>query len=292
MKMNRLTDTSLICLLFISIGVIACSDDNGRDNNDTAQDRVLFSVSGEELVSVDDMVTESTSSNVEHAQQEDLDLLEQSRIDLLSAAQDLSDRYSGGNGTYNRNVSYKIVTLNYLSIDGKGNPITLSGKLTLPMVGGKYIPIEDILLHCHATNLDMTGKGVSPNSFKGMAAYSFAVVDPDYIGFGVTYVKPQTYLCHKLIARQCVDMELAAIEYMKSLGIELKEGYGTYVMGYSQGGGNSAAVEKIWLFVVGIVVFLLINGVMTPPKVSIPKVNGVTSSKTTSLTSPETTPPW
>lgn len=244
MKMNRLTNTSLICLLFISIGVIACSDDNGRDINDTAQDRVLFSVSGEELVSVDDMVTESSSSNVEHAQQEDLDLLEQSRNDLLSAAQDLSDRYSGGNGTYNRNVSYKIVTLNYLSIDGKGNPITLSGKLTLPMVGGKYIPIEDILLHCHATNLDMTGKGVSPNAFKGMAAYSFAVIDPDYIGFGVTYEKPQTYLCHKLIARQCVDMELAAIEYMKSLGIELKEGYGTYVLGYSQGGGNSMAVGR------------------------------------------------
>ena len=40
------------------------------------------------------------------------------------------------------------------------------------------------------------------------------------------------------------------------------------------------------------VVFLGIRGVITPPKVSIPKVNGVTSRRTTSLTSPRITPPW
>ena len=42
---------------------------------------------------------------------------------------------------------------------------------------------------------------------------------------------------------------------------------------------------------VGIVVFLSINGSLTPPKVSIPNVNGVTSSKTISLvTSPAIIP--
>ena len=35
-----------------------------------------------------------------------------------------------------------------------------------------------------------------------------------------------------------------------------------------------------------------IKGVRTPPIVSIPKVNGVTSSKSTSLTSPCKTPAW
>jgi len=39
----------------------------------------------------------------------------------------------------------------------------------------------------------------------------------------------------------------------------------------------SAAVEKVWLFLVGMVVFLLINLVNTPPKVSIPSERGVTS---------------
>ena len=53
----------------------------------------------------------------------------------------------------------------------------------------------------------------------------------------------------------------------------------------------SAAVENIWLFCVGIVVFLSIKGVDTPPSVSIPKVKGVTSKSNTSLTSPDKTPP-
>ena len=54
----------------------------------------------------------------------------------------------------------------------------------------------------------------------------------------------------------------------------------------------SAAVENICDFLVGIVVFLSINFVNTPPYVSIPNDNGVTSNNTKSLTSPDNTPPW
>ena len=53
----------------------------------------------------------------------------------------------------------------------------------------------------------------------------------------------------------------------------------------------SAAVEKIWLFFVGMVVFFSINLVNTPPMVSMPKDNGVTSSSNTSVTEPDNTPP-
>ena len=41
----------------------------------------------------------------------------------------------------------------------------------------------------------------------------------------------------------------------------------------------SAAVEKIWLFLVGMVVFLSISLVATPPMVSMDRDSGVTSSK-------------
>lgn len=44
----------------------------------------------------------------------------------------------------------------------------------------------------------------------------------------------------------------------------------------------SDAVEKIWAFLVGITEFLVINLVITPPTVSIPKVRGLTSSNTSS----------
>ena len=45
------------------------------------------------------------------------------------------------------------------------------------------------------------------------------------------------------------------------------------------------------LALVGIVVFFSISLVITPPRVSIPSDNGVTSSNNTSLTSPPSTPP-
>ena len=54
----------------------------------------------------------------------------------------------------------------------------------------------------------------------------------------------------------------------------------------------SSAVEKIWLFLVGIVVLRSIRRVNTPPSVSMPSDSGVTSSSRTSLTSPFSTPAW
>ncbi len=54
----------------------------------------------------------------------------------------------------------------------------------------------------------------------------------------------------------------------------------------------SAAVEKIWLFRVGMVVFRGISLVITPPRVSIPRESGETSNNRTSFTSPPRIPPW
>lgn len=226
----------------LSAFLVSCNGTNVPDQQD--ENSVLLAVTKVEEVSVDDMVEEVFSADEEIALPEDLLYQEQNKESLLLAAQDLNDRYGGGNGSYHRNVSYTVVTLNYKTVDGNGNPVTLSGKLTLPKVSGEYVLIEDILLHCHATNIDITGKGVSNATFKDMAAYSFAILDPDYMGFGFTSGQPQTYLCQKLIGRQCVDMELAALEYMKQEGVQIKSGYGTYVMGYSQGGGNAMAVGR------------------------------------------------
>ena len=53
----------------------------------------------------------------------------------------------------------------------------------------------------------------------------------------------------------------------------------------------SSAVEKIWEVLVGMVVFFSISLVMTPPSVSMPSDRGVTSSRSTSVTSPANTPP-
>ena len=60
----------------------------------------------------------------------------------------------------------------------------------------------------------------------------------------------------------------------------------------STDGWLSSAVEKISDFFDGIVVLRSISFVITPPLVSIPRVSGVTSSSSTSLTSPVSTPAW
>ena len=52
----------------------------------------------------------------------------------------------------------------------------------------------------------------------------------------------------------------------------------------------SAAVVNMLLFLVGMVVFLSISLVATPPRVSIPRLRGVTSRRSRSLTSPPRTP--
>ena len=54
----------------------------------------------------------------------------------------------------------------------------------------------------------------------------------------------------------------------------------------------SAAVEKIWLLRVGMVVLRSMILVKTPPRVSMPRDRGVTSSRRTSFTSPLSTPAW
>lgn len=54
----------------------------------------------------------------------------------------------------------------------------------------------------------------------------------------------------------------------------------------------SAAVLNTCDLLVGMVVFLSISFVQTPPSVSMPSDNGVTSRRSISFTSPARTPPW
>ena len=60
----------------------------------------------------------------------------------------------------------------------------------------------------------------------------------------------------------------------------------------STDGWLSSAVEKTSPLRVGIVVLRSMSLVITPPLVSMPSVSGVTSSRSTSLTSPARTPAW
>jgi hypothetical protein len=69
-------------------------------------------------------------------------------------------------------------------------------------------------------------------------------------------------------------------------------GRSPWQMRMSTAGWLSEAVEKTCDFLAGMVVLRSIIGVAREPSVSIESVSGVTSSSSTSLTSPRSTPPW
>lgn len=233
------------CVCFVATGFTACSDkDDNQEIVEQSAGGHLVKIASEETQSLESLVANISNVNEKDVLPEDYLQIQLNKTDVMDAASRLYKQFGDDNGTFLGQVEVKTFTLHYTSIDGNGQPIVISGKLTVPMVSGKYVPIEDIILHCHPTALGNSQQGTSPSTFREMVAYSFAVLDPDYIGIGLTNNQPQTYLCHKLIARNCVDMVLAALEHFKQEGIELAEGYGTYVMGYSQGGGNAMAVAR------------------------------------------------
>lgn len=139
--------------------------------------------------------------------------------------------------------------INYQSVDGNGKDITLSGRVFWPyskMTGLNY-PVDNVIIYCHETMFDesSTPSLNENNDFGKLAIDGNLVFVPDYIGFGTTGNLNQTYLCQNLIARNCMDGLLAAISVAGTKNIStLNPGYGTYIMGYSQGGGNAMALHR------------------------------------------------
>ena len=159
--------------------------------------------------------------------------------DVLQAVKE-DGGLNGSNGSTDE-WTCDTINMSYTTVDGSGHSIRLSGRLSLPRINGEYATIKGLLLNCHPTAV---GEIMSLYSMKARTADGLAVIEPDYIGFGISANKPQTYLCQKLIARQCVDMIPAALKLMQQRGVTMEKGWGTYVVGYSQGGGNALAVGR------------------------------------------------
>ena len=93
-----------------------------------------------------------------------------------------------------------------------------------------------------------------------------------------------------------VSAETGYIEFSRSIPKHTKSLDGTVSKDRKFSDQHSAYdIEKgvnTWLFLVGIVVFLFMSLLNTPPSVSIPSDSGVTSNNRTSVTSPASTPPY
>lgn len=127
----------------------------------------------------------------------------------------------------------------YGSMDADGNPITLSGKVLVPADGqfDRYILVSHYTIG--------SNKEAPSNCFplEGVLCnMGYAVICPDYIGYGVTANHIHPYLVMELTAVNVVDMYLAVKRYFDALNFKPKHD-DIYLMGYSQGGATTMAVE-------------------------------------------------
>lgn len=127
----------------------------------------------------------------------------------------------------------------YSSLDIHGDSITLSGKVLVPS-NGKF---DRYILVSHYTI--GSNKEAPSNCFplEGMlCSMGYAIICPDYIGYGITADKIHPYLVMEVTACNVVDMYRAVKKYFDYAGLKPKYD-DIYLMGYSQGGATTMAVE-------------------------------------------------
>ena len=129
----------------------------------------------------------------------------------------------------------------YESVDVDGNPITLSGKVLLPADG----KIKRCILVSHYT---ISSNAEAPsNTFpiEGiLVKLGYAMIVPDYIGYGVTADMVHPYLVMDVTAKNVLDMYEAVIPFLEKAGCQPENDY-IYLMGYSQGGATTMAVQHL-----------------------------------------------
>ena len=129
----------------------------------------------------------------------------------------------------------------YPSIDSDGNEVILSGKVILP----KGQKPKRLILVSHYT-IGMNGEAPSNCfSLEGiLSTMGYGLIIPDYRGYGVTVNQFHPYLVMLETAFNVTDMYFAVKEWLKAVGME-PEHEDIYLMGYSQGGATTMAVEYL-----------------------------------------------
>lgn len=141
---------------------------------------------------------------------------------------------------HNRNKVVEIVGT-YPSIDNNWDTVTLSGKVILP----KGRKPKRLILVSHYTVCSNAEAPSNCFSLEGMIApMGYGLIIPDYMGYGVTVNQVHPYLVMDLTARNVLDMYHAVKPWLEAVGMEPEEPE-IILMGYSQGGANTMAVERL-----------------------------------------------
>lgn len=128
----------------------------------------------------------------------------------------------------------------YIATDIDGSLIRLSGRIIVPADGN----VSRIMIVNHFTigaDSEAPSNEITLESI--FAARGIAVIEPDYLGYGITADRIHPYLCSDITAYNVVQMYYAALPFLKQMGCSPKYD-DIFILGYSQGGAVSVAVAQ------------------------------------------------
>ena len=129
----------------------------------------------------------------------------------------------------------------YPSVDVNWDSVRLSGKVMLPKKGKP----KRMILVSHYTVCSNAEAPSNCFSLEGvLVKLGYGLIIPDYMGYGITHDQVHPYLVMDITARNVLDMYLAVRPWLEAVD-RAPENPEIILMGYSQGGANTMAVEHL-----------------------------------------------
>ena len=138
------------------------------------------------------------------------------------------------------NKHYVTFPVAYWSTDPQGDSLLVSGRVYLP----KQRYLNGIMIGCHYTitsDIEAPSNMLSMESLFAMKGY--AVIMPDYVGYGVSRDKVHPYLHWRSAAKTAVDLLNCMPELLEYYGYSYP--IDVVVTGYSQGGAVALGVTRM-----------------------------------------------
>ena len=148
-------------------------------------------------------------------------------------------------GAYFSSVQTPVsaITYTYRSTDPLGLPVDLSALIYVPDGAFSDTPLTGMCLANHGAYGSKAQCPTEKGQFEGAFAWkNYAVVMPDYYGFGVSVDCPQGFLDADNTAHNSIDAYIAAVQLLEDREVSIPNKL--YSFGYSQGGFNSMANLK------------------------------------------------
>ncbi len=234
-------------LLLASLFIVSCVnvENETLPPADEEDQEVWFEVMEEEELSAEEMSERIFGRALRNTRSsEEAQTLEELRQQFMQTHAAKEEEIANEIGVNGFSLFFKSATLNYRSVDLKGNSIILSGVV----IWAKFIWDLDpdfIVISNHYTIASDAERPSKSLPFEtGIASQDGLLVCPDLIGYGATVNMTHPYLCAEITAINTVDMVKAAMNFIKSNGMKLEKDFVTYNLGYSQGGSNALAVHK------------------------------------------------